>query len=658
LSERIIELEETVDTLKLAAAAPSSSSSSNVAGQVKEANEEEKVEGVEETDEGIPVDEGRKEETNEQEIDVIQLKPEESTDIEKETAAIEEKKSEREIVSAERESTLEEIKEEDDSDIFVPIKTVRSQLKCVAEKHRSQLSSQRKVKKPSKEHVKSLANLSVYPEDMPKLVPYESDSALLRETPPKPEPAKQPVTAPRPKPRPRKKPTSPEHVATPASEMRSSKTPPDSPQVAKRPIPVPRSVSKDIINDSGTPEDLHSPQANEKQSPMLPPKPAKHETNNESTRPASQDEPDTVRAPTPSKKPKPVPPKPQPRPSSINNEENEDMIEALKRKDPSELTVKEKRMLAQQAMSKQAAFQPKPGFPPPIRKKPKPPPVEPSHDDHANEEMESSMERSKSMEDLDETTTVKKQPHKLPPGAFKIAIPMGLPGDLRHRSYTVGSGTSEEQPPTSHTPVSQTNEEEEEEESANVPEDSPKSRSNSQSTPRRPSDSISKRTNEETEEMNESTKSSPEISKKNPPSNSASMDNLSGLSGDELDDPDFDQNELMKVSSAGSLGQPDVEQILYWSPEVVGIWLSSIGLGASAINFKEKGIKGYMMFDLDSSKLKSLGVASNDDRNTFKKELKALKPYADKLKREYEKKKKDEKKQQDIEKKQAKKKKK
>lgn len=40
-----------------------------------------------------------------------------------------------------------------------------------------------------------------------------------------------------------------------------------------------------------------------------------------------------------------------------------------------------------------------------------------------------------------------------------------------------------------------------------------------------------------------------------------------------------------------------------------------------------------------------MGMNSSNDRNIFKKELKLLKPFADKIKREYEQKKKAEKKQ-------------
>lgn len=55
--------------------------------------------------------------------------------------------------------------------------------------------------------------------------------------------------------------------------------------------------------------------------------------------------------------------------------------------------------------------------------------------------------------------------------------------------------------------------------------------------------------------------------------------------------------------------------------------------------------------------LQKLGVSSSDDRNTFKKELKVLKPFADKIKRDYDRKKREDKKRLEQEKKLAKKKK-
>ena len=50
-------------------------------------------------------------------------------------------------------------------------------------------------------------------------------------------------------------------------------------------------------------------------------------------------------------------------------------------------------------------------------------------------------------------------------------------------------------------------------------------------------------------------------------------------------------------------------------------------------------------------------MASGDDRATYKKEIKLLRPFADKIKRDYERKKREDKKRLEQEKKQAKKKK-
>lgn len=378
---------------------------------------------------------------------------------------------------------------------------------------------------------------------------------------------------------------------------------------------------------------MESPKSSPKHSPMLPPKPTgSPKPAKKPIRPPSQDENALEGAGSPlggppPKKAKPPKPSPMPRPAPTQEvESKEDELEALKRKDPSELTVKEKRLLAQQAMVKQAEYRSK-GVAPPIRKKPplaatksssvdvQPesamPERQAKRESHNEEEEEgTSMGKSKSLENLadDEETTPKRQPRKLPPGAFNIGIPMGLPGDARHRSYTVASGTSsesdapskqevtsEEVPPIppkegeEKEVVEKEEEEEEEQEEDTPPNIEPKERRNSEASP---------------QQEFESQISTPESSRKNPPSNSASMDNLSGASADELDSPDFNEAELLRGSSVSSSAKPDLEQVLYWTPEVVGIWLGSVGLGSYASSFKEKSIKGYMMFDLDNSKLK------------------------------------------------------
>ena len=46
----------------------------------------------------------------------------------------------------------------------------------------------------------------------------------------------------------------------------------------------------------------------------------------------------------------------------------------------------------------------------------------------------------------------------------------------------------------------------------------------------------------------------------------------------------------------------DLNTVLTWNAEVVGVWLDSVGLG----QYKELfvGVQGYMLFDMDGHRLK------------------------------------------------------
>ena len=538
--------------------------------------------------------------------------------------------------------------------------------------HRAQLSTNRLRKKPSREHILSMVTLTPFPEDLPELkVPEDETRKRISDphgVPPRPHPSelpnpipprpkqedlekihKQPQpTAPKPKPRPqpRKKVQSPEHASSPTPDTLSQSPPPpptESPKPAKRPIPVPRTPSKEIVVN-GTDSTVEapskvedgtkgSPKRSSKQSPLLPPKPSKSESDvswspkvgkkpvPEPVRKQSQEERidnSTSSPQLPIKKPKPSAPKPSPR-SSLQQESKEDKFEALKRKDPSELTVKEKMMLAQEAMAKQAEHKAK-GLPPPIRKK-RPPSLpksmsvdtDPEHmieheeplPQTPEDEPEASMERSKSMEDLiDDNTPKRQQPKKLPPGAFNIAIPVGFPSDMRHRSYTVASAMTAEPTETTDGPglyetahgledfSSPPQQEPVEDKLVKLPSQngSPSHSGTPQGTPLH-------------ETISDNDISTPEFSRKNMVL-TGSADNLSiELSDDDLD---IDPTDMLHGSPSFSTAQPDVERVLYWSPEVVGIWLGNIGLGSCAVKFRENNIKGYMLFDLDNAKLKVL----------------------------------------------------
>lgn len=458
----------------------------------------------------------------------------------------------------------------------------------------------------------------IFPENMPRLaIQEEEEGGHSTATPMKLPQAPPPKVKPRTQPR--RRVSSPE-----PGEIKSEET--ESPKPAKRPIPVPRSASKEKAGDGGgeQSEDKGKSSTPEVQpqtaSPSRAKKPVRTSLHDDSTPPVSS-------SPVPpTKKPKPVPPKPSPRTNTPVQDPAPlgDPLEGLKRKDPAELTVKEKMMLAQQAMAKQAEYKSK-GMAPPVRKKMVPLPKSSSIDvsDSPTRQKRGSkvededkkgedepdgpgtMERSKSMEELDEVTP-KKQPRKLPPGAFNIGIPMGLPGEMRHRSYTVASGTStdsnEHTQSTEEQPAQPENEEtnDDPEISRSDTQISDKSQPSPQTTP----GTTPKKSPMTTPIHSGNAESSPEISKKLPSSSSA--DNLD-YSEDELDgpSPEIDQEEMLRGASHNtSSATPDFENVLFWSSEVVGMWLGNIGLGSHAGAFKEKGVKGYLLFDLDNNKLK------------------------------------------------------
>ena len=512
---------------------------------------------------------------------------------------------------------------------------------------KSHLSAQLRRKKPSRSHVQSLANLSPFPEDMPTLKMFGDDNRRsigdnsIPSVAPKPKARNEdkggPIAAPRPKPRPQpRKKQSPEHLSSPSNDI-PSKTPPGSPVPAKRPIPVPRTPSHEsnmIDIDTEAEQKSDCIPESPKRSPILPPKPKdspehlppkprptseiKNNENETSEEPAVVEQPQKQQ-PTPAKKPKPVPPKPstleKKPPTESTNEGLDAKIEALKQKDPSELTVKEKMILAQQAMAKQAESRSK-GMPPPVRRRPQFPQRTESLDIDANEEptrrisveeTDGNLDRSHSMDDLldEASSTPKRQPRKLPPGAFNLGIPMGLPSDNRIRSYTIGSTTSDKtksleestEEGSSRNDLT-TSEDSSPMENGIPPDDNDNEQVLEETTPET-TPRHKKIENEEPSDI--TTVSTPEVS--------------SGLDGggsmgsieDCTDDDTVESNEALletPTTRTSSSHIPDAEQILYWSPEVVGLWMGSVGLGQYAQVIKERGIKGYMLFDLDSAKLK------------------------------------------------------
>jgi len=55
----------------------------------------------------------------------------------------------------------------------------------------------------------------------------------------------------------------------------------------------------------------------------------------------------------------------------------------------------------------------------------------------------------------------------------------------------------------------------------------------------------------------------------------------------------------------------DYNQVLSWTSGHVAAWLMKIGLGHYQQMFTDKGIQGFMLFDLDGVKLKVGGLIAS-----------------------------------------------
>ncbi|XP_062865880.1 neurabin-1 isoform X2 [Trichomycterus rosablanca] len=78
-----------------------------------------------------------------------------------------------------------------------------------------------------------------------------------------------------------------------------------------------------------------------------------------------------------------------------------------------------------------------------------------------------------------------------------------------------------------------------------------------------------------------------------------------------------------------------------WTNQQVCHWLMGMNMEQYIVEFTAKGIDGKRLIDLDSSKLKELGVSSHRDRSTIKRKLKDMKKTQEKLEKQQVKKEKE-----------------
>ena len=515
--------------------------------------------------------------------------------------------------------------------------------------HKSQVGGQIKRKKPSRDHLRQMGSssnlLDSIPDELleikesspspspsstkPEQVEKESSPSqerekekYIEETPSKKPmlpPAEQtptvaPAHPPKPKPRaaPRRK--NPEHPTSPNSDVSK----PLQPQAAPRqksegkelsPLPESEKSGKEGVNieehEAHTTEEAHStvtvtqasPKIHQKEpmmpSPILSSKVAhspKHSPSHKKEQGSHEGEEHT--------------PKPLPRGHSKANKDedpstNEAKVTELMKKDPSELTVKEKALLAQKAVG--ALGHDKTKLPPPIPRKPKP--GHGGDGDALPINSEYDRGRSQSIDEKEEGHGHPSPMHsrrKLPPGAVNIMAGLPLPSAERGRSLTVSTTEPGARERNSlgrnaslqdHSPERENGVKSSSQEALEQTDHGSPTKPLPKPPPKRPPLPMQKKPSNERPANANSADSESDTS----PALGRKMDGGAEEGGE---DESHDQSH----GTGGGEDVMDLNTILTWSPDVVGQWLNSVGLGQYQELFV--GVQGYMLFDMDGHRLK------------------------------------------------------
>ncbi|KAF7661513.1 hypothetical protein LDENG_00258890 [Lucifuga dentata] len=90
--------------------------------------------------------------------------------------------------------------------------------------------------------------------------------------------------------------------------------------------------------------------------------------------------------------------------------------------------------------------------------------------------------------------------------------------------------------------------------------------------------------------------------------------------------------------------------VVEWTNQQVCMWLFGLNMDQYTADFAAKGVNGMQLLNMDSEKLKALGVCSQSDRSALKKKLKEMKKKEEKEQKETEKRLQEEKEQKETEK--------
>lgn len=101
----------------------------------------------------------------------------------------------------------------------------------------------------------------------------------------------------------------------------------------------------------------------------------------------------------------------------------------------------------------------------------------------------------------------------------------------------------------------------------------------------------------------------------------------------------FSSTEMLDddSSSAGKDYQWQNRPVSDWTSQQVCHWLMGMNMDQYTPEFSTQSIDGQQLLNLDSDRLKALGVSSQNDRATIKKKLKEMKKAQEKMEKQREK---------------------
>ena len=389
-----------------------------------------------------------------------------------------------------------------------------------------------------------------------------------------------------------------------AKAVTSHKPSTSSPKVEKRVLPMPSPKPSPKLPHPSPKKQPLLPTPKHSPPPLRPVSKSSDELSQELLSNKTKERHDLPESTTVSSKEPLPPPKPTPRHQrQFSREErvgqspsHNSKADELAKKDPSELTVKEKALLAQQAMDKAKA-------PPPVPHKPS---FDAEYHGGLNDVHNSPLRQRAKSFDTSLEESPRHQAKKLPPGAFNLALPFGgSHGQIRGRSTT-----APEDPDNGEQGLETSDEHREAafkaEDGSRDEVDAPQHKPNAGIPPKRPPPPLLKRPSDERATPKHSRQH--EDAAGSEPDHHETQDTETTTNGlrSELTHSE-DANPLLRAGEHGSSPDPELlnyNEVLTWRTDHIAAWLMKIGLGQYQQLFTDKGIQGFTLFDLDGTKLK------------------------------------------------------